>query len=156
MFKFAKLLLLLPFMVVPAAAQDYDRSQMPTKAEVLADIELLRSNPAGSAAKAAADRIMVFGHLSDDVFVSLKARYTPWVRGNLPELIEDKLIAAFVGGNIEYQLNHSVTEDRPYEGTLTMLKAYESMRAADSCPEIRRLELYRQWLSEGSLKTRLN
>lgn len=156
MFKLVKLLFLFVFVAIPAAAQEYDRSRMPTQAEVLADIELLRTNPVGNAAKAAADRIMVFGHLSDDVFVSLKARYTPWMRGTLPELIEDKLIAAFVGGNMEYQLNHGVTEDRPYEGTLTLLQVYEGMRAADACPEINRLELYRQWLAEGSLQTRLN
>jgi hypothetical protein len=150
------IILMLCMLALPTFAQEYDRSSMPSEEAVLEAIQLLRESPTGVEAKEAADQIMVFGHLSDDVFVSLKARYTPWMRGHLPEVIEDKLIAAFVGGNMEYQLNTGITEDRPYEGTVMMLSVYEELRAADAAPKIRRFELYRQWLAEGSLQSRLN
>jgi hypothetical protein len=142
-------------MSLSATAQNYDRSEMPTAEEALAAIENLRRDPVGVDAHEYVTSIMVFGHLSDDVFVSLKARYTPWMRGNLPDVVEDKLIAAFVGGNMEYQITSGVNGDRPYEGTLTQLIVYTKLRDAGIAPKIRKFEQYLQWQKDGRLKARV-
>jgi hypothetical protein len=106
----------------------------PTKEEALAAISQLEHHLLSDSAVEAARTVVTFADKSDTVFVTIGEDTMPWSEEawGLPNDVEaalhSLLVAAFVAGNIQTQLQSGKAVDDPYSGWLFTLKAYEELK----------------------------
>jgi len=115
-----------------AAAQPSD---VPSRREVLAAIETLRTRFLSPDALRAAEIVNRFVELSEDCLVVLDPEAIPWAEGapnadpDDPQvMLRSLLLAAYFAGNTKAQLDSGKVEDMPYPGWLFVIRAYRTIQ----------------------------
>ncbi len=147
--RFAWLLLfLLPGLAIAAEGE----ANAPTPQQILSAIESYRSAPLGPDSQTQLSQVIAFASTSPQVMVEISENYLPWHLGSYGDDVESRLIASYIAGNVEYQLQHAVNESRPLEGVRLMLLTYSALRKADSLPAIEPLDNWLTLEQEGRLE----
>lgn len=66
---------------------------------------------------------------------------------------ESKLVGAYIAGNTESQLTQDVKENRPCEGIVLMILAYEDMKNSDRVVKIEGMDYWIGLRDKGELKS---
>lgn len=133
----------------PVAAFTQEATEDVSADLAMSAIDRLRADPTSADAHRAASTIIRFAQESSDVLVVVGPNYVPWEVGNIDRHAEAALLAAYVAGSVEYQIENQVKESRPREGILFLVQVYESLRSAGAVEEISKLEEWLQTVSEG-------
>lgn len=150
----AILLLLILALVKPAFAEE-DWTKRITPEITLKAIQLYKNDPTTDDALGALSIATNFAEQSEQVFVTIDAKFLPFKLGNIDKDVEARMIGAFVAGNIEYQLMHKIRQDSPLEGILLELYTYKKLKEKGLFPENDNFEKWLQWEKEGELRQRL-
>ena len=97
--------------------------------EILAEIAAFRSDPGATDAASRLDRIVAFAEASSEVTVEISAEMLPWQPGTIDPSIQNTFVGAFIAGNVEYQLQNNVNQNRPLEGAALVIEVYRMLRA---------------------------
>lgn len=121
-----------------ASAQDNDEIDWANlKPEtVLRAINYFEAEPLGEDSDTAMAVIMRFTDASPNVLVGINVSLMPWMKESKEVKNSEKLLAAFVAGNIRPQLQDGVNKDQPVDGVISMCRVYTAMRKAEAIEEI--------------------
>lgn len=98
--------------------------------------------------------ILLYAVNSEAVEIGLGEKVIPWLTGtNEPTEADRILLAAFIAGNIEAQLQKQHPGDQPYPGALQVIQTYRQLQKDDEIPPIPAVENWIRLESEGKLKT---
>lgn len=146
------ILLLGAWFVATQAIASTDALQI-TPEIVLKAISVFRSNPIDDDADSILSIVVRFAQTSSKVLVEIDETMVPYKPGSIDQDASAKFVGAFIAGNIEYQLNNDVKENRPCEGIELMIITYEVMRNANL---VNRIEGFEDWITlrdKGELKS---
>lgn len=75
--------------------------------------------------------IILFAGKSENYTVVLNPKYMPWIKGkDMPEGSQI-LLAAFIAGNLQAQIQSKTNQDKPEAGRKAAFKAYRTIQAKD-------------------------
>ncbi len=119
--------------------------------KVLVAIKTFKKNPLDDEGDIAMKNIVDFAESSEDITVTIDAKYCPWI--NEGENKNDHiLLAAFIAGNIESQLEKSEQNNCTYDGILQEISTYKYLRKKKAIEQIKSLENWIKLQQSGSLK----
>lgn len=118
-------------------------------------IKDFKADPLGAADRGAAATIIDFTEASQAVAVSIGPKSVPWLHKKQVDRRPSVLLAAYVAGNIESQLNRRVKEDDPYAGVLQAIATYRQLQQNDPDYRVDELEALTQLEKDGRLKAHL-
>jgi hypothetical protein len=93
--------------------------------------------------------IVAYAEKSEDVAVVLRSSLVTF--DGVDDELELVLVAAFVAGNVEAQLEAGQTKDMPVEGVRTMIAVYATLKRASPDLTIPRLEAFQSAEADGRL-----
>jgi len=118
---------------------------------VLGAVEQFRSNPVAEDAMEHLSVVASFANNSDDVYVLIDKSFFPDEFFNLKGIPKQRLLGAYVAGNIESQLISEDKENRPLSGVQLMLQTYKAMRNIDVLDELSGFEEFITQDQQGKL-----
>ncbi len=126
-------------------------TEVSVRDEVRDAIAKLKKDPAD---KDSAGLLVGYAEASALVSLSISAEVLPFF-GDDDFKASTELLAAFIAGNIEGQLNDGVFEDHPVTGALSMLAAYELLKKSGKCGPNEALEQMIKSRDAGTLDSEI-
>ncbi|HSH39916.1 MAG TPA: hypothetical protein VK993_14165 [Chthoniobacterales bacterium] len=120
-----------------------------------AAIRDFKRDPLGATDRGAAGTIINFTEASPAVVVSIGKQSVPWLTDDRVARRRSVLLADYVAGNIESQLNRRTKEDDAHAGVLQAIATYHQLQENDPDFRLEELEGLIQLESEGRLKEHL-
>lgn len=137
-----------------ARAPDKPQEAIPEET-ARAAIRDFKADPLGAADRGATATIMAFTRASPAVTVMISERSVPWLRDQQSDRRPALLLAAYVTGNVESQLDRRAKEDDAYAGVLQAIATYRQLQENDPEFRIEEIERLIQLEGEGRLKAHL-
>ena len=119
-----------------------EKSKLPSKEEVLKAVEIFVKSPLSADGKVAAGTIAKFAEESHDVAVTISPRVTPWVASGKPSKFSDTLLAAYIVGNVQSQLERRIKGNDSYAGIQQVMKTYAQLKKSDKTLEIPEIQKF--------------
>ena len=144
-----------------ALATATGRAQTPappiSKEAIRQAIAAFRQNPASPQAENARPLILKYAESSTDIQIAITPKVLPWLNnGQIALGVRADLLAAYVAGNTQSQLDKGKAGDDPLAGTEQVIATYRQMQKADPAlkiPEVEQLvDLQRQGKLADHLK----
>lgn len=114
-----------------------------------------KADPLAAIDRGAAATIIDFTEASPAVAVSIGPKSVPWLQKKQVDRRPSVLLAGYIAGNIESQLNRRIKDDDPYAGVLQAIATYRQLQQNDPDYRVDELEALIQLESEGRLKEHL-
>lgn len=126
--------------------------------EVTADIAMkavarLLSDPPEEELDALTSIITNFALESDNVHIQISVKKLPWLAEDGVATNYPTLLAAYIGGNMQHQLNSGKKEDSPLHGYIAVQKMYKNLKSADDLLSIAILDKWEKMSAEEILKS---
>ena len=118
-------------------------------------ISIFKEDPLSQKADRALSYVFIFADKSPDVLVGVKVDYFPWNEEVTPSKVKNKLLGAYIAGNVEFQLQHNVNADHPYQGVLLMLDTYIKMKTAGEVEPMPGLEEWLKLKADKKLESKI-
>jgi hypothetical protein len=127
-----------------------------TEAEGLAAIREFQADPVAALKRGVAKTILDFAEASPNVLISFSRKSVPWIGEGKTDERRSILLAAFVAGNTEAQLQRGEKGDDALAGVLQAIATYRQLQQADTAFRLEELEELIVLEREGRLKEHLN
>ncbi len=136
------------------------RAQTPeptvSKETVRQAIAIFRQNPTGAQAELARSVIVRFARESPDVTISMVPKALPWLDDpKVPKDIGGTLLAAFVAGDTQSQLDQGKAKDDPVAGTEQVIATYRQLQKAQPSLKVPGVEELIDLQKQGKLADHL-
>ncbi len=110
------------------------------------------AEPLGPDSISQANTIVVFAKMSKVVTVEFSPESLPWLIDPLKADTKSRLLAAFVAGSVQSQLDNHVNKDDRYAGWLSLISVYNQLKAADVKVTVPSIEKMAALEKKGQLK----
>ncbi len=146
-------ILLLFLLLTVANGVAADESESEITPELALDVaKLYQSDPLAEDAISLIAILVKFSRESDQVLVHFSTDYFPPNLKNMDPQISAQLLGAYIAGNIEYQLENNVNENRATEGVISMLGTYAALKQSGVVSELPSLETWIEKAENGELE----
>jgi len=126
-----------------SAPQNDDWTTQITSEIALKAIGIFEANPLGEDAEGALSIIVNYAKLSDEVYVLVEPRTTPWLtEDDKKHKHAHTLVGALIAGNMKPQLETGIRQDRPYDGALQVIDTYQQLRELGESERIPCIEVW--------------
>ena len=150
--KLLQTMLVVAALLFSASANAHDQPDTPTREEALKAIADFAQSPASKEGKAAAATIVTFAEDSEDVLVRISPAALPWVGEGKNYKFGPILLAAYVAGNVESQLNSGKKGNDSYAGIQQVMKTYAQLKKTDKTLSIPEIQKFIDLEAKGELK----
>lgn len=116
------------------ALWSYAYGAVPSKSDVLKAVSTLESNFVSEQAADAAKVVTIFAQESEDITIVLGPSQTPWINEkwgldkDKEDVCKSMLLAAYLAGNIRFQLTNAKPKDDPYPGWILVINGYHQLQ----------------------------
>lgn len=116
--------------------------------DVFQAVETLRKTPYDKDAMAT---VMAFAEASEEIAITIDAKYVPLSDVEGEKEFTSALLTAFVAGNMMEQYDKLEFESQDLAGSRFLLQTYETLRKDDNCPSVPKLERWIEAEKKGKL-----
>jgi hypothetical protein len=144
-------LAVLSLLLAPPAAIVLEPQAPDDEARIRAQIELFLADPTSETGSDAASAIAVYVNESKAVDVQISTKVCVWVLSGAEQDTKEKLLAAFMAGNVRSQLDTGTKRDDSYSGIVQALRVYRALKAQNPSLKEAGMERFATMQAKGEL-----